>query len=90
MAASSGDKWSMKLKNLQVLLIYTEHLSRSVAQTGTKANLWSRFVPPTGTKGGHWSRFVAPTGTNVLGLPKPRCGGMFSPTSLAEERLTCL
>ena len=33
-----------------------------------------------------WSQFVAPTGTNVLRLPKPRCGGMFSPTSLAEER----
>ena len=33
-----------------------------------------------------WSRLVAPTGTNVLRVPKPRCGGMFSPTSLAEER----
>ena len=56
-----------------------------VAPTGTKG-LWSRLVPRTGTKGVHWSRFVAPTGTNVLRLPKPRCGGMFSPTSLAEER----
>ena len=74
-SASSGGKWSMKLKNLQVLLIYTEHWSRFVAQTGTNAPLWSRLVPPTGTKGlfsaaqraGNrdlWSRLVAPTGTN--------------------------
>ena len=54
--------------------------------------LWSRLVSPTGTKGlfspaqragsrGLWSRLVAPTGTNVLA----RCGGKFSPTSLAER-----
>ena len=34
-------------------------------------DFWSRLVPPTGTKG------------RVLELA--RCGGMFSPTSLAER-----
>ena len=43
--------------------------------------LWSRLVAPTGTKGEHWFRLEPPTGTNVLA----RCGGKFSPTSLAER-----
>ena len=60
--------------------------SRLVAPTGTKGGHWFWLVPRTGTKGVHWSRFMARTGTNVPRLPKPRCGGMFSPTSLAEER----
>ena len=66
--------------------------SRLVPPTGTKGlfspaqragsrGLWSRLVAPTGTKGEHWFRLEAPTGTNVLA----RCGGKFSPTSLAER-----
>ena len=34
---------------------------------------------------GHWSRLVAPTGTKGLVLELAWCGGMFSPTSLAER-----
>ena len=48
-------------------------------------DLWSWLVAPTGTKGGHWSRLVPPTGTKGLVLELARCGGMFSPTSLAER-----
>ena len=40
-------------------------------------------MAPTGTNAPIWSRLVAPTGTK--GLVLARCGGMFSPTSLAER-----
>ena len=68
------------------------HWSRFVPPTGTKGlfsaacrDLWSRLVARPGTKGVHWSRFVEQTGTNGLRLAQPRCGWMFSPTSLAER-----
>ena len=38
-------------------------------------------------KRGIWSRLVAPTGTKGCVLELAQCGGMFSPTSLAERGL---
>ena len=67
----------------------------SAAQRAANRDLWFRLVALTGTKGGHWSRLVLRTGNNATlsfrlvpptgtkGLA-PRCGGMFSPTSLVE------
>src|ERR1041385_5113629 len=55
----------------------------SAAQRAGNRDHWSRLVAPTGTKGVHWYRLVPPTETKDLA---PRCGGMFSPTSLVEGR----
>src|SRR4051812_27625428 len=50
-------------------------------QPEPKGGHWSRLVLRTGTNATLWFRLMVPTGTKGLA---PRCGRMFSPTSLVE------